>query len=386
MTAPDGMSVAFPHADPAAPALLTIDLAALADNYRTLAGRAPGAECAAVVKADAYGIGADRAIPALAAAGCRTFFTATLDEGRRARASAPGATVYALDGLFPGTAPLHAEVKVRPVLGSVEEVQEWAAFCRSRSEALPAAIHIDTGINRLGLRPEAVEALAGQKNLLAAFAPALVMSHLACADQPCHPLNERQRLAFEHLRTKLPAMPASLANSPGIFLGPLFHYDMVRAGVALYGARAVTDAPNPMKPVVALHARIAQVRTAAAGEAVGYGASTTLAGETRIATVMAGYADGIFRRLGAESGESRLTAFIGDHPAPVLGRVSMDMMTLDVTHVPEGIARRGAFVELIGPHTSIDELADRAGTIGYEVLTGFGRRYQRIYTGDPAAN
>jgi len=386
VTGPDGIPVAFQDADPAAPALLIIDLAALAENFRTLAALAPGAECAAVVKADAYGIGADRAVPALAAAGCRTFFTATLDEACHVRSCAGEATVYSLDGLFPGTAGLHAEAGVRPVLGSIEEVREWADFCHRRGEALAAAIHLDTGMNRLGMRAEDVAQLASDADIFSAFTPALVISHLACADTPDHPLNERQRADFDRLRAMLPPMPASLANSPGICLSPAFHYDMVRPGVSLYGARAASGTPPPMKPVLSLHARIAQVRTARAGESVGYAASCTLKSETRIATVMAGYADGLFRHLSAGDGETGLTAYIGEHAAPILGRVSMDMITLDITRVPDAVAQRGAFVELIGAHMTVDELADRAGTIGYEMLTSLGRRYQRIYTGDPVGN
>lgn len=381
MTRRDGPPVACSNADPDAPALLMIDLDALAANYRALAARAPSAECAAVVKADAYGIGADRAVPALAGAGCRTFFVATLDEARRARRCAPEAVVYALDGLFPDTASLYAEANVRPVLGSAEEIAEWADYCRSKGERLPAAIHIDTGMNRLGLRAEDAARLAEIPEILNAFAPALLMSHLACADDASNPMNGAQREAFDALRSSLPPMPASLANSAGIFLGEAFHHDMVRPGIALYGGRAASGAPNPMKPVVSLHARIAQLRTARAGESVGYAAARKLARETRIATVMAGYADGIFRRLGADDGESGLTAYIGEHAIPILGRVSMDMITLDVTDVPEAKARRGAFVELIGARTTVDDIAEQAGTIGYEVLTRLGSRYRRIYGG-----
>ncbi len=368
-------------ADPAAPALLTIDLDALVANYRALQARAPNAECAAVVKADAYGTGADEAVAALSQAGCRTFFVATLEEARQIRPVAAEADLYVLDGLFPDAAPGFADIGARPVLGSLAEIAEWAAFCRETGTAGPAAIHIDTGMNRLGLRAADVDAIGEDATVLAGFRPALVMSHLACADAPDHPMNETQRLAFDALRAKLPAMPACLANSAGIFLGAPYHYDMVRPGIALYGARAVTGVPNPMVPVVRLAARIVQIREAEAGDTVGYGAARRLSRPTRIATVAAGYADGIFRHLGASDGESGLTAHIDGHAAPILGRVSMDMLTLDVTDVPAGLARRGALVELLGDHVGVDDLADRAGTIGYEVLTSLGRRYQRRYIG-----
>lgn len=368
-------------ANPSTPALLTVDLGALVENYKALAARAPNAECAAVVKADAYGIGADRAVPALADAGCRTFFVATLDEARAVRDAARKADIYVLDGLFPDTAPAFAEIGARPVLGSLPELEEWAAFCTDRGERLAAAIHIDTGMNRLGLRAEEVNELARDEATLKAFSPALVMSHLACADEPANSMNEAQRRAFDAMRAELPEMPACLANSAGIFLGDAYHYDLVRPGIALYGGRAVRGAANPMKPVVRLDARIAQVREAGPGDTIGYGATRTLARRTVIATVAAGYADGIFRRLGAGDGEEGLTAWIEGHPAPILGRVSMDVITLDVTDVPRDVVTRGALVELLGDRVTIDDLAERAGTIGYEVLTSLGKRCQRIYTG-----
>jgi alanine racemase len=367
-------------ADPSAPAFLTVDLGALVANYKALAARAPGAECGAAVKADAYGIGADRAVPALADAGCRTFFVATLAEARVVREVAREADSYVLDGLFPDTAPAFAEIGARPVLGSLPEIKEWAAFCSDKGEPLAAAIHVDTGMNRLGLRAEEVAELARDEATLKAISPALVMSHLACADEPANPMNEAQRRAFDVARAELPPMPASLANSAGIFLGEAHHYDLVRPGIALYGGRATGGAANPMKPVVRLEARIAQVREAGPGDTVGYGATRTLARRTLIATVAAGYADGIFRRLGAGDGEEGLTAWIGDHAAPILGRVSMDLITLDATDVPSNLVARGALVELLGDHVAIDDLADKAGTIGYEVLTSLGRRHQRRYT------
>lgn len=365
--------------DPAASAILTVDLAALRDNYRSLRTRAGTAECAAVVKADAYGTGAERAVPALAAAGCRTFFVATLGEARTVRSVASEAVIYVLDGLLPDAAAGFAEIHARPVLGSVPEIEEWGAYCDSAGERLPAAIHVDTGMNRLGLRPEDVDALVSDSRLLDRFKPALVISHLACADDPGHSMNEIQRSSFEAARGRLPDLPACLANSGGIFLGPAYHFDMVRPGIALYGARAVNGVPNPMKQIVTLNARILQIRDAAPGESVGYGAARRLARSTRIATVAAGYADGIFRRLGAANGETGLSAWLGDHEAPIIGRVSMDTITVDVTDIPADRVARGAMVELIGQHNSVDDIADKAGTIGYEILTSLGARYQRVY-------
>ncbi len=365
-------------ADPTATSVLTIDLGALRANYRTLRDRAPGAECAAVIKANAYGIGAEQAVRALSKDECKTFFVATFSEAQSVRETAPDATVYVLDGFFSGGGPAFAGARIRPVLSSLPEVEGWAAFCRERREPLPAAIQFDTGMNRLGLPVSGAEELVGSAGILEAFTPALLMSHLACADEPEHPMNEAQLKAFKDLRAKFPPCPASLANSAGIALGERYHFDMTRAGFALYGGRSVTDQP-PLKPVVQLHTRITQIHEAQAGETVGYGAEQTLDRPTRIATLSLGYADGIFRCLGAREGHRGLTGTIDGHPAPVLGRVSMDLITLDVTDIPPGLATRGSWVEILGEHTSVDDLAIQAGTIGYEVLTSLGHRAQRIY-------
>lgn len=249
------------------------------------------------------------------------------------------------------------------------------------NENHPAALHVDTGMNRLGLRPQQIMTLFEDTQATQPFTPALLMSHLACADEPDHPKNRKQLQAFRPVRESLPECPASLANSGGIQLGQDYHFDMVRAGVALYGAKAVNGLP-PLAPVVQLHARIAQVHEAAAGETVGYGAVQTLQRDTRIATISLGYADGIPRCAGAQDGRPGMTGYIEEYAAPVLGRVSMDLITLDVTDVPQELARRGAWVEILGSHVSIDDLAKQAGTIGYEILTSLSRRAQRVYTGN----
>lgn len=364
-----------------APAILTVVLGALRENYCTLRDHAEGAECAAVVKADAYGTGARQAVQALAQEGCKTFFVATLPEAGVVRAAAPQATIYVLDGLFPQAAAGFVEIDARPVLGSLPEIRDWAAFCLRTGVPRRAALHIDTGMNRLGLRLEDIDVLAGDMDLLDTFETSLVISHLACADSPDDPKNEAQRTAFDELRAKLPAAPASLANSAGILLGPSYHYEMVRAGIALYGGRAVVRGANPMRPVVLLEGRVAQIRNAEAGETVGYGAAQTLNRPTRIATVTVGYADGFFRRLGASDGYPGAAAYVGEYRAPLLGRVSMDLITIDVTDVPEELVQRGTLVELLGPHVGVDDIAAQVGTIGYEVLTALGRRYHRRYIG-----
>jgi len=366
---------------PSETAILTIDLDALAANYRALRDLAASAECAAVVKADAYGLGMAEAAPALARAGCRTFFVATLTEAAALRALLPDAVIYVFSGLMPGTAELYRAADLRPVLNSADEIKEWASFCVSLGEQLPCAVHIDSGMNRLGLSADEVDQVAEASELWQAVTLSLVMSHLACADEPDHPKSETQRKTFDRLRARLPRALASLANSAGILLGPDFAYDMVRPGIALYGGHPRRHGKNPFRPVVHLKGRVLQIRQVAAGETVGYGATRTMGRPTRIAVVSVGYADGFFRALSAKDGEDGLAAYFGPHAAPILGRVSMDLITIDVTSVPEDISGRGAWVELIGPNVEAYEVAARAGTIDYEVLTNLGRRALRRYLG-----
>jgi alanine racemase len=361
--------------------VLAIDLAALRRNYRKLAGLAAPAECAAVVKADAYGLGIARVAPALAGAGCRTFFVATLAEAAMVAGVVPEATVYVLNGLFPGAAPDFEALGARPVLSSMEEIAEWAAFAAGAGRPLPAAIHVDTGMNRLGVKPADYAALIAAGNTFPAIPADLVISHLACADVPDHPKNAEQLAAFRKITAALPAMRRSLANSPAIFLGANYNFDLVRPGVALYGGNPFAGAPNPMEPVVRLYGRIAQIGEAGPGETVGYGAALKLARRTRYATVAVGYGDGYFRSLGSADGDAGATAWLGDHPLPILGRVSMDLIVFDVTDLPEGLAQRGGLVELMGTRFTLDDAAARAGTIPYEVLTSLKNRTHRIYTG-----
>lgn len=363
-------------------AVLRINLDALRANWAKLNAAAGQAECAGVIKAEAYGLGLEQICRALIEEGCRTFFVATLGEGRRVRMVAPGAVIYVLDGLLPGAGPFYSGFDLRPALSSLPEIAEWADYCTGLRRRLPAAIHIDTGINRLGLSQADVERLAADPAPLGAFEPTLVMSHLACADEPDNPMNETQRLLFDRMRAKLPPAPASLANSGGVFLGPAFHYDLVRPGIALYGGRALERGPNPMRTVVHLSARILQIRNVAPGETVGYGGTFRVERPSRIATLACGYADGFLRALSGPTGHPGPVGFIGPHPVPVVGRVSMDLLTVDVTGVPEDLAVRGALVEVMGERVTLDDLTDRAGTIGYELLSRLGRRVHRIYEGD----
>ena len=362
-------------------AILTIDLGALADNYRDLCERATKAECAAVVKADAYGLGMAQAAPALWRAGCRTFFVATITEATDLRALLPDAVVYVLNGLLAGTAPLFRKNDLRPVLNSAIEIREWAGYCERVREPLACAVHIDTGMNRLGLSASEVAEILDLPALWQTFTLSLVMSHLACADDPSHTKNATQRARFDTARARFPETLASLANSAGILLGHGYHYGLVRPGIALYGGHPQRQGEVPFRSVVHLMGRILQTRAAAEGESVGYGATRTLTRPTRIGIVAAGYADGLFRALSAGDGEEGLTAYLGPYPAPILGRVSMDLIAVDVTDIPDAYAQRGAWVELLGPNVSAHAMALQAGTIDYEVLTSLGTRATRRYIG-----
>jgi alanine racemase len=368
-----------PEADSDATAVLTIDLGALAANYHHLRDLAAPAECAAVVKADAYGIGMAQAAPALWQAGCRTFFVATLAEAEALRELLPKAVIYVFAGLMPDTAEAFRERDLRPVLNSAEEIQEWAAYSARVGEKLPCAVHIDSGMNRLGLSSAEVDAIASVDDLWSALSLSLVMSHLACADDPGHAKNEDQRRIFDTLRARLPEALTSLANSAGILLGSDFAYDLVRPGIALYGGHPQRRGENPFRSVVHLKGRILQVRDAGPGETIGYGATRTLQRPSRVAVVAVGYADGIFRALSTADGEEGLVVYLDSHAAPILGRVSMDLITVDVTDVPGHLAQRGEWAEILGPKVSAHEFALHAGTIDYEVLTNLGRRALRRY-------
>ncbi|WP_298814469.1 alanine racemase [uncultured Roseibium sp.] len=359
---------------------LTIDLNAIAANWSDLNNRLIGeTECAAAIKADAYGTGQDKVAPCLFEAGCRTFFTAVPTEAVVLRRILPEATIYVLDGLLPGTAEHFLDQNIRPVLGSFEELEEWAGICRSAGKNLDAAVHVDTGIHRLGLSPEEFRTSMQDKDLLGPFKPSLIMSHLACGSVPDHPMNREQLDRFRELTAPFPSIPKSLANSAGILMGPEYHFDLVRPGIALYGGQAIETAPNPMKPVAKVEARIMIVRDVPEGDTVGYGAKQTARRPLRNAVIAAGYADGMLRRASSSDDQPGGFGMIGGHKTPILGRISMDMITLDVTDVPEHLLQRGAFVEMLGPNVAAAEIAAYAETIDYEYLTSLGRRFERVY-------
>jgi alanine racemase len=360
---------------------LRIDLDALAANYQAFREAAAPGSCAAVVKADAYGIGLEQAAQALAKAGADTFFVATFDEAVRLRTLLPAVTIYLLNGLNAGSAESVCGIDVRPVLGSMAEIDEWEAHADASGEEAPAAIHIDTGMNRHGITLAEAQALAPRLvTEEITFTPTLVMSHLACADDPEHALNAEQIDAFSAIIRKYPGIPASLCNSAGLLAFPQAHFDLVRPGIALYGGRALHAGENPMLPVVKLQARIVTLREAKAGTSVGYGARLHLRRDSRLAIVSAGYADGIFRAAGSSDNKKGAEAIVAGIRCPLAGRISMDLIAIDVTDVPADTIRRGDLVTLLGDGISVDDLAGHARTIGYEVLTSLGRRWKRIYT------
>jgi len=367
--------------DPAASiGTLSVDLDALIANWRRLEKTAIPAECAGVVKADAYGCGAGPVTRALAAAGCKTFFVATLDEARAVRAAAPAAALYVLNGLFPNCGDGFAALDAQPVIGSLDELAEWDVFCRRAGWKGGAAIHIDTGMSRLGLSIAEAQGIVPRINA-GDHGITLVMSHLACAELLNHPLNARQVGAFREIASLFSGVPASLAASSGIYLGSHFAFDMVRPGAALYGVNPTPEADNPMQPVVKLQARILQVREVERGETVGYGATWTARRPSKLAVISAGYADGYFRAAGGSDGTRGADVIIAGERCPVAGRISMDLLTVDITELPPHAARRGQMATLLGDGITVDELGHHFGTIGYEVLTSLGARYQRTYTG-----
>ena len=359
----------------AAGAILTVDLDAIAANWRSLAARLhKAARCAAVVKADAYGLGMTSVAPALAAAGCRTFFVAQLEEGLALRRTLPQAEIAVLAAPITGLEAEYHRHRLLPVLNSLGDIEAWQGFVRSHGTC-PAMLHVDTGMARLGLSDSELDRLATEPERLGGVEIACVMSHLACSDEPTHPLNVEQLARFRETLRRLPIQaPASFANSSGIFLGPEYHFDLVRPGVALYGANPTPGQANPMRPVVRLQGRILQLRDVDRTLTVGYGASATMQPPGRLATIGTGYADGYLRSL-----SGRGSARIAGHRVALVGRVSMDLIVADVTGVPAEHVRPGDLVDLIGPSHDIDAVAAEAGTIAYEILTGLGSRYARRY-------
>jgi alanine racemase len=372
-----------PSAGLAAPAAetggtLTIDIAAIVANWQALARQLITVECGAVVKANAYGMGLKPVATALAEAGCKTFFVADLAEARTVSAVAPDATIYVLHGFALEAAESFIELNVRPVINSMTELAEWDTFVATRGWRGGAALHVDTGMNRLGVSPEEAAALAPRVQTQN-HGIALLLSHLACAEIPGHPLTAKQLNLFRELRTLYSGILASLANSSGIFLGDTAYFDLARPGAALYGVNPTPGRPNPMKPVVELTGRILQIRSVARDQTIGYGATWAARRNSRIAVVAAGYADGLLRSGSASDERPGGWAIVAGQRCPIVGRISMDLMTVDISDLPDRAVHRGEFVTLIGGELSVDDVAAAAGTIGYEVLTRLGTRCHVVY-------
>ena len=351
---------------------LEIDLEAIQHNFKTLQQQAPTATMTGVVKADGYGLGAIPVTQALINAGCQQFFVARLEEGIALRAQFSELKIAILDGIVPGSAAAHAEHQLVPVLNQPAELAEWAALAQNVGRRLPAMLHIETGINRLGFAASDLPPPGDPR--LAAIDLRAVISHLACADDPNAAMNAAQRQRFAELSAPYEGIAKSLANSSGIFLGPNVHFDFCRPGVALYGVNPTQGRPNPMRPVVRLTAPIMQVRELDAAGTVGYGATYRVNKGAKIATVAVGYADGWLR-----TGSNQGAAVIAGQKVPYAGRVSMDMVNLDVSALDDHHVQRGQAVELIGGPVDVDAVAGAAGTIGYEILTSLSKRYERRY-------
>jgi alanine racemase len=362
-------------ANPLTGATATIDLATLKANYLVLARKAKTAHTAAAIKAEAYGLGVKPVAKTLWNAGCRSFYVARPEEGATLRAILPRAAITILDGLYEGHAAFYRKHKLVPALTTVSQIRDWAR----NGKGEPCTLHVDTGINRAGLQPAEWLAFTGDEKLLRTLNIRMLMSHLACGDDNQSPMNQQQLEKFKAIHAGVPHLKASLSNSPGIFLGKPYHFNEVRPGVALYGGNPTPFQKNPMKPVVTLEARILQVRNIQPGETVGYSATWTASRPSRIAIVAAGYADGIARKLSSHQPNGPAQVAIAGLRCPIVGRVSMDMMTIDVTDVPERKLAKTTHAELFGKHISVDEAAGWAGTISYELLTHLGKRYARVY-------
>jgi alanine racemase len=358
-------------------ARLTIDLDAIVENYKLLRGTFTGEECAGVVKANAYGLGADHVAPTLYQAGCKTFFVAHLNEGIALRGILPEADIHILNGPLPGSESYFAEHRLVPVLNSLGAIEAWKHFAQSQNgrNIPPSDIHLDSGMLRLGLPPDEINRLIQEPERLDGVTVNYFLSHLACATELENPLNQQHLESFLSDVKILPETKKSFCGSSAIFIGPEFHFDLARPGAALYGINPLPGRPNPMRQVVRLQGKILQVRDVDTPQTVGYGATHRVTRKGKIATVAVGYADGFFRSL-SNCG----CGYVGDIRVPIVGRVSMDLITLDVTEVPEQQLQTGRLIDLIGPHYDIDAIAEDAGTIGYEVLTAMGSRYERVYS------
>ena len=356
--------------------ILEIDLHALQNNYLKLQKISSGAECAAVLKANAYGLGMEQVAPALCNIGCKSFFVANLAEALKLRNLNNQVDIYVLNGFIPDFFKYYQESRLIPVISSLTEAGEWQNISsKEKSQDLTVALQVNTGMNRLGmsLDKNTAKKLQDQLNIQ------LLLSHLACADEPDHPANGQQLNKFLEYKNLFPNTRASLCNSAGIFHGADFHFDLVRPGIALYGGKPQNIPDNPMETVVTLHSRVIQIEHVPEEDFIGYGAAQHTKRNSRIATLSFGYADGYLRSLSSSSSKTGGKICINGSYAPIIGRISMDLITIDITDIPEHEIKRGDMVEIIGPNITLDDVADTAATISYEILTSLGNRYKRVY-------
>ena len=351
-----------------------INLAALVHNYELLRDKAAPAETGAVIKANAYGLGAAPVAKALASAGCRTFFTAQFAEAMELRGILPKTAIVVLHGLAEQEYAEAEKNRLIPVINHLGALESWQSYARKTGKKLPAFIHLDTGINRLGLPLAEQEALANDPSRLEGLSLKGWLSHFSCSSEFDNPITPEQRERFVRALETLPPAPASLSNSSGIFWGPDFLFDLVRPGLALFGGNPTPHRANPMRAVLELQAPVLQVRDVDTSMTVGYGATHRFARRGRVATLAIGYADGYHHSLGNKG-----IVKIGPHFAPLVGHVSMDSITVDVTDLPESDVHVGALATVLGPHRTLDALAAEAGTITYEILTSLGSRLLRTY-------
>ncbi|XDZ64592.1 alanine racemase [Alphaproteobacteria bacterium LSUCC0684] len=352
-----------------------IDLDRLVANWRNLNTLSGQAEASAVIKADAYGHGVEMVGRALYQAGCRVFFTASINEAVLLRSHLGKAVIGYFDGLHAEDTEAVRAYDIWPAISSPGQMDLLADMARRHGNPIPAMLQIDTGMNRLGAGPDRLDELASSEKLNAGDWK-LIFSHLASADDPQSAQSETQRAAFDRVRRLFPSIPASLAATGGIALGPAFHYQMTRPGIGIYGLPPLPSLAPHLNPALSLHARVLEIRQAKAGEHVGYNATATLGRDTRLATVAGGYADGVRRQL-----SNKGTVHKDGFAAPVIGRVSMDTTIVDITDWPENHLAPGDWLDLIHDGYTADDMARDSDTIGYDILTTLGLRAKRQYAG-----
>lgn len=368
--------------------VLQVDLSAYAHNYRYLCQAAPDALCAAVLKADAYGVGAEEIATHLYQQGCRHFFVAYVDEGVRLRqcftqgaVAALGVHIYVLNGLLPGLEEAFLEFNLIPVLTDLDQVSRWSRYCQQQNRPLPAALHIDTGMVRTGLTAQDVDILSENPALHTGYDLHLILSQMVYSHHENPTYNRQQRARFDDARSRLPAAPASLAKSGPVFLGKEYHYQMIRPGIALHGIHPIpSQDPTVLRPGLTLWSRVYQVQDVPAGQSIGYNQTYTTHTTAKVATLTMGYADGYPWSL-ANKGY----VLFGGYTAPILGRVSMDLITVDVTDIPGHLVHPGAWAQLLGGALTVEKLAQDAGTVPYEFLLGLGKRFHRFYVESPCS-